>query len=98
MQELERAFAVDLVESVEGFDVGAVAEIECVRDVGDFDAFVANHSSEAEPFQRPHSLQVYLASFTLGLEHPLPRCSTGTVRRARTIRDRRWRLMRRRRR
>lgn len=42
MQELERALAVDLVEAVEEFDVGAVAEAERVVHPADFGVFVGD--------------------------------------------------------
>ncbi len=55
MQELERPHAVDLVEAVEEFDVGAVAEAERVVHPADFGVFVATHSSGATPSQWPRS-------------------------------------------
>ena len=42
MQELERPFAIDFVEAVEEFDVGAVAEAERVVQAADFGVFVGD--------------------------------------------------------
>ncbi len=42
VQELERPFSVDLVETVEKFDVGAVAEAERVAQAADFGVFVSD--------------------------------------------------------
>ena len=42
VQELERPLAVDLVVSVEEFDVGTVAEAEHVVQAADFGVFVGN--------------------------------------------------------
>ena len=42
VQELERSFAVDLVEAVEEFDVGAVADAERIVHPADFGVFVGD--------------------------------------------------------
>ena len=65
VQKLERALAVDLVEAVEEFDDGAVAEAERVVHPADFGVFVGDPfvGSDTVPV-RPFDNERRGASFT----------------------------------